>query len=209
MSQARVEDVDAIKQAKLALQKFQESANVALSEAESDLIRTMLWIDTEQSAFWQGQVRKRTALLSQAEERLRTKKVFKDSTGSKPSTIDEEKAVKVAKQRLEDAHHKVAAVSKWKRLIEKVAHDYKGSVQRFATTVQSSLPNTIARLEVLTRQLEQYIGYRPAEVVSGLASGLESTGSAGTSSADTSSMKRGDVDAPPPEVETPSQEKGV
>ena len=208
MSQARVEDVDAVKQVKLALQKFQESANVALSEAESDLIRTMLWIDTEQSAFWQGQVRKRTGLLSQAEERLRMKKVFKDSTGSKPSSVDEEKAVKIARQRLEEAHHKVAAVAKWKRQMEKISHDYKGSVQRLATTVQIEVPGTIAKLEVMARQLEQYIGYRPAEVASA-ATSVESSSAGGISGSEVTSMKRGDVDQPPAQDGKPSPQKGI
>ncbi|HRK29810.1 MAG TPA: hypothetical protein PLD59_01930 [Tepidisphaeraceae bacterium] len=197
MSQARVEDIDAVKRSKLALQKFQEAANVALSEAESDLIRTMLWIDTEQSTYWQGQVRKRTGLLSQAEERLRMKKLFKDSTGSKPSTIDEEKAVKVAKQRLEEAHQKVIMVSKWKRQMEKVAHDYKGSVQRFATTVQSSLPNTIAKLEAMTRQLEQYLGLNPAQAVS-TAGGIQGEPTRPAAADEGQSMRRAEAEEPGP-----------
>lgn len=207
MSQARVEDIDAVKRTKLALQKFQEAANVALSEAESDLVRTMLWIDTEQSAYWQGQVRKRTNLLSQAEERLRMKKIFKDSTGAKPSTIDEEKAVKLAKQRLEEANQKVILVTKWKRQIEKVAHEYKGSVQRFSTTVQSSLPNTIAKLEAMTRQLEQYMGLRPVEATSSSADAPPG-GIVGVASEAAGSMRRAEADEAETPPAKPPAEKG-
>ncbi|MCS7032787.1 MAG: hypothetical protein NZ561_02200 [Phycisphaerae bacterium] len=166
MSQARVEDIQYLKDFRLALQKFQEAAAVALTDAESDLIRTMLWLETEQASYWKTAVRKRAEALSQAEERLRAKKIFTDATGSRPSTVDEEKAVRIARQRLEQAEQKVAAVARWRRQLEKIAHDYKGNVQRFATSVQTMLPAAIARLEAMTRQLEQYIGLQPREVTS-------------------------------------------
>lgn len=213
MSQARVDDLDALKRFKLALLKFQEAAMVALADAEGDFTRTMLWLEVEQAPFWDAQVRKRQLALSQAQERLRMKKVFKDVVGSKPSTIDEEKAVKVAMARLEEANQKVANVKLWKRRMEKIGHDYKGSAQRLQTTVSASLPATTAALEGMIRQLELYIGLRPAEVASeaGPAAGVGG-GFAGVENAD--SMARGVVDEPPvraaePPTSAPARPAGV
>lgn len=197
--QARVEDIDHLKQFRLSLQKFQEAANVALSDAESDLVRTMMWIETEQFTYWHFQVRKRADKLSQAEERLRAKKIFRDSTGSKPSTVDEEKAVRLCKMRLEEANQKVQLVTKWKRQMEKVSHDYKGNVQRFATNVQALLPSAIARMEVMIRQLEQYIGYRPVEVASSTGETAPTIESSAIENE--SSMKRGIIDETPAATE--------
>lgn len=203
MSQARVEDLEALKNFKIALLKFQETANVALTNAEGDLTRTSLWLDIEQTPFWNVQVRKRAEALSQAEERLRMKKVFKDVVGTKPSTVDEEKAVRIARQRLEEARQKVAAVAQWKRRMEKIGHDYKGTVQRLATTVQSTLPATIASVEVMIRQLEQYVGLRPVEVQSE-ADAPRSPDATGSTVLPGGTMARapveGDQPEPPPEA---------
>lgn len=198
---ARVEDLEVLKRFRLALIKFQEAANVALTDAESDLVRTQLWLDVEQTPYWNLQVRKATELLSRAEDQLRQKRVFKDATGGRQSTVDEEKAVKLARARLEAAQQKVLKVAQWKRRMEKVGHDYKGSVQRFASTVQSQVPATIAALEVMVRQLEAYVGLRP----------IEATSTAGPADAaitvpapDAPSMARGRIDeaAPPDEQST-------
>src|SRR5947209_7152503 len=97
MSQyARVDSVEALKLFRLALAKFAESANTALADAEGELQRTLMWLETEQHTYWQGQVRKRTEILSKAKEALRMKKLFKGPAGGRQSVVDEEKAVQVA-----------------------------------------------------------------------------------------------------------------
>jgi hypothetical protein len=204
---ARVEDLEVLKRFRLALIKFQEAANVALTDAESDLVRTQLWLDVEQTPHWNLQVRKATELLSRAEDQLRQKRVFKDATGGRQSTVDEEKAVKLARARLEAAQQKVLKVAQWKRRMEKVGHDYKGSVQRFASTVQSQVPATIAALEVMVRQLEAYVGLRPVEAASTAG---PADAPAESSPSDAASMARGRIDepAPPEEQSSPDAPAG-
>jgi hypothetical protein len=166
MSQARVESLEVIKSFKAALVKFIESANVALTDAESDLHRTRLWLELEQSTYWQGQIKKRQELLARAEEALRSKKIFKDVTGARQSYVDEEKAVRIARARLEEANQKLAATQQWKRRMDKITHDYKGSVAKLATSLAADLPNAVVKMENLLRTLEQYIAAAPTEVTS-------------------------------------------
>lgn len=166
MSHARVESLDVLRGFKAALVKFIEASNVALVDAESDLNRTRLWVETEQLAHWNQQLRKRTEALARAEEALRMKKVFKDVTGARQSYVDEEKAVQKARRALEHAQQKMAATQGWKRRLEKVANDYRGNVQRLATTVGADLPAAVAKVENLLRSLEAYTAEGPAEVTS-------------------------------------------
>jgi hypothetical protein len=154
---ARVESVDALKAFRVALLKFAESANVALSGAESDIQRTLTWLETEQMTFWQGQIRKRHELCERAKEALRMKKLYKDSSGRSPSAVEEEKAVRLAQQRLAEAEQKLGNVKRYRLRLPKEIDLYKGSVQRLATDVQVDLPTAVSQLDQMCQSLEAYI----------------------------------------------------
>jgi hypothetical protein len=156
-NRARVESVEALKAFRRALFKFQEASNVALTDAESELNRTLMWLHTEQLSHWQTQIRKRTDLVSRCEEAVRMKKLFVDAAGRRSSAIDEQKALDRAKRSLEVAHEKFANTKSWSRKLEREVQTYKGTVQRFATTVQSDLPVAAARLESAILKLEEYL----------------------------------------------------
>src|SRR5438477_10854253 len=133
MSEARVESIDELKTLKTAMLKFAEGANVALSDAESEVIKTINWLEHEQTTYWNSQHRKLTELVGRCKEQVRMKKIFKDSSGRQQTAVEEEKALKVALRKLEEAEFKIAAVRKGLKRLEKEFPLYKGSVQRFAT----------------------------------------------------------------------------
>jgi len=159
---ARVDSVDALQLFKVALWKFQETAAVALGDAESDMHRTLLWLETEQDSHWQGQVRKRQELVARAKEAVRMKKIFKDSSGRQQSAVEEEKALQLALRRLSEAEQKLANTRRWSRVLQKEIELYKGSVQRFATTVQVDIPAAAAHLDSLSSKLDAYLAVQPA-----------------------------------------------
>ena len=100
---AKVESLDALKSLKRAVWKFSESANLALTDAEGEMTRALMWLETEQLQYWQTQLRKRADHVERCKEAVRMKKLFKDSTGRYPSTVDEEKALRLAMRRHEEA----------------------------------------------------------------------------------------------------------
>ena len=186
---AKVEDLDAIKSLKRAIWKFAEAANVALGDAESEMNRAVMWLEGEQRAYWEGQVRKRHALVERAKEAVRMKKIFKDSTGRQQSAVDEEKALKIAQKRLEEAEQKVIAVKKHTARLRKELLLYKGHVQRFATAVQNDLPMASAQLDGLLDRLQKYVALDVPETVRSTAS--TETGSDASVTQVTGSMSRG------------------
>jgi hypothetical protein len=156
---ARVDSIDAIRYFRAALVKFQESANAALTDAESEMHQAHTWLENEQRQHWQREIRKCHELLMRAKEALRMKKLFKDSTGSRPTAIDEEKAVKAAERKLAEAEQKAANVKRHLLKLPKEVQTYKGSVQRFATNVQQDIPLALAHLGEMVAKLDEYVNY--------------------------------------------------
>lgn len=196
---ARVDSVDTLREFRAVLWKFAEVGKAALGDAEGELSRTLMWLEHEQATYWAGQVRKRQQLVARATEKLREKKTFKDATGRLPSFVDEEKAWKVARARLEEAEAKAAAVKKYVRVLQKASDDYKGSVQGFASTVAHGIPVAVARLDKLAGLLRQYVELAPAG-----GGGAESAaGTAGGAGASTTAMARPADATPAPDDDLP------
>ncbi len=172
MAKAHVESIDAIRDFKVALIKFAQAASVSLSDAESELNRTQTWLETEQMTFWAGQIRKRQELVARAKDAVRQKKLFKDASGRFPSAVDEEKALSIAMRRLAEAEEKFTNTKKWARRLQRESDLYKGSVQRFATTLTGEVPVTVSKLERLVRALEAYIALNPTAELPATLEGL-------------------------------------
>lgn len=164
---AKVGDLNALRQLRAAIIKFAELADVAMGDADSDVQRTVNWVEHDQATYWVNQHRKRQEALVKAKEALRHKQIFKDPSGGRQGTAEEEKAVQIAIRRMAEAEQKMAAVKKWGRQLEKEFQIYKGSVQRLGTAVMSDVPNAIARLDRMLIALEGYVNLgTPSEVTS-------------------------------------------
>jgi hypothetical protein len=203
---AKVESIDSLKALRRTLFKFAEAANVALSDAESELTRTLMWVENEQTQYWTSQIRKRADMVSRCAEAVRMKQLFTDAAGRRPSAIDEIKALEKAKRALEVAQQKLANCKRWQRLLEKEVQNYRGTVQRFATTVQADLPVVAARLHNAIVQLERYVSLgMPIEQTS---TAIEAGASAAADSGEeTTSMKRAPADEPEEAEQQPDQQK--
>ena len=163
---ARVGSLDVFRQLRAALIKFAETANTAMGDAESEMQRLQMWVENEQSSYWQSQLRKRQAALVKAKEALRQKQLFKDFTGARQSYVDEEKAVAVAMRQVQEAEQKQVNVKRWTRQLEKEINLYKGSVQRFSTSVYVDVPGAVAKLDRMAATLQGYLDVAPASVAS-------------------------------------------
>jgi len=153
---AKVGSVDALKQFRANLIKFAEIGNVAMAAADSDIDRTLGWLERDQTTYWAGQLRKRHAEVMQREDELRQKKLFKGPDGTTQSVVDEMKAVAVAKRRKEEAEQKNIAVQRAIQILRKESMLYKGRVQKLATVLQSDVPRAVHRLDGMLTHLDEY-----------------------------------------------------
>jgi hypothetical protein len=159
---ARVESIEALGRFRNAMIKFAEAVDVALADAEGELSRTSVWLETEQLAFWQTQLRHRHEAVEKAKEAVRMKKLFKDASGRTPSAVEEEKALKLAQRRLEEAEQKLSATRKYAKVLQREFQLYKGGVQRLSTTLADAIPTGVATLSRFVDQLHRYVGFGPA-----------------------------------------------
>src|SRR5665213_4637479 len=168
---AKIQDVEALKEFRLALITFAEKATNAVGEADSEVQRVTSWVENEQTTYWSSEQRKRQAAVVKAKEDLRFKQLFKSPSGGKQSTVDEEKTLANCLRRLAEADQKIANVKKWIRQLHKEAHMYKGSVQRLATTVSVDVPNAAAKILRMLTQVEAYLALAAPDLGPAIESG--------------------------------------
>lgn len=191
---ARVESVDAIREFRVYLTKFQEMAMRALGDADSEIHSLTRSLEGEWLNHWTATIRKRQEILGKAEEAFRFKRLYKDSSGSTPSAVEEQKAVQVAKKRLEEAQTKLNNVKRATKLLLKASTEYRGGVGSFNNSVMAGMPAAIAHLGALLEQIEIYLGIA-AEGVGGEA--LAGIGGSGAEAENAgASMSRAADEAP-------------
>lgn len=153
---ANVQSVEALRFMRLAMLKFGETCNSALGDAESDVQRTMNWLETEARTYWQGQLTKRHAIVGRCQEAVRMKRLYKDASGRPQSAVEEEKDLKIAQRMFAESQQKLEAIKRYTGLLRREAENFRTAIQRFATVVQQDVPNAAAKLDVYVMQIEQY-----------------------------------------------------
>jgi hypothetical protein len=155
--QVRVEDSEVFNVLRVALIKFAQAADSALSNAETQVSRTHFWLEGEQTNYWQNQYRSRAEAVTKAREAVRQKQLYKDASGRTPSAIEEQKALTKCLAALEEAQWKLDAIRKWRPRLEKEADSYRGGVSRLRKTLEDDIPRAVALLERLAMSVEQYV----------------------------------------------------
>jgi hypothetical protein len=153
---ARIDSIDQLRVFRGHLVKFAERVMVSLADAEGEMQRVLVWLETEANTYWSGQIRKRHEAVEKCKDAVRQKKLFKSPTGSTQSAVEEEKALRIAQKRLEEAEEKLKNVKRYTPRLQKEVSIYKGGVQRLSTSVSSDIPTAVARLDRMTATLEAY-----------------------------------------------------
>lgn len=159
---AKLDSTDAIKTLRVALIKFAELGNVAMSSADSDIDRMIGWLERDQASYWLNQHRKRAEAVTQAEDAVRQKRLFKGVDGTPQSAVDEMKALAIAKRRKEEAEQKLNSVKKALQILKKEAQLYRGRVQRLSTALQSDIPQAVHRLDNYMQHVDAYLAVQSA-----------------------------------------------
>ena len=154
---ARVQSIDVLRDFKVAMLKFAHAAHVAVDEAESEVQRTLNWLETEQQTFWAGEIRRRSQIVQRCMEAVRMKKVFKNAVGGRDSVVEEEKALAIAQRKLQEAEQKLQITKQWARKLAKEILMYKGHMQRFSTAISADIPVAAGHLDRMLAALQAYI----------------------------------------------------
>ena len=155
MSAANV-SIDALRDFRVALVKFSETANVAISDADGEVHRTIHWLELEQLPYWTTQIRNRETVVQQWKDAVRQKTLYKDSTGRPQSAIDEMKKLGMAQASLVEAQERWTATKQYLRKLQKQQMEYRGQVQKLSLALAGDVRECLARLQSLQQMIAEY-----------------------------------------------------
>jgi hypothetical protein len=142
-----------------ALTEFRSDAQDALTSLSLALQHADAWLD-EQQQHWRRQIRACEEAVTQAKTELRTRQI-PDAFGHPVDCTVQEKNLRLAKARLEEAEERLAAVRRWMlRLPREVCDTYTGPAGHLASFLDGELPSGLALLTRQLNALEQYANLR-------------------------------------------------
>jgi hypothetical protein len=155
MPSANVRSLDALRRLHPALIRIQSDLAVALSGLRTELNRGLNWIDHDCPAHWQRQIRMGFDRVARARTELNRKQMI-TVAGHKADCIEEQKLLRLAKQKLEQAQEKVRICRQWSVKTHRNGDEYKSRIGRVEQSLAHRLPMLIANLERMIKALEAY-----------------------------------------------------
>ncbi|HEY1186361.1 MAG TPA: hypothetical protein VGE74_01835 [Gemmata sp.] len=142
-----------------ALTTYGDGLSEAMAGVDLEIRRAYDWLD-EQLKRWQRAVRDCEEEVVRAKAELSQRK-FPNWDGRDPDCTVQEKALRLAKGRLEHAEEKVQTVRRWLgRLPKMVDEMFTGSSRRLKSMLEADLPNALTELNRRIAALESYAGLR-------------------------------------------------
>lgn len=109
--QAKVTSIDVLESFRVALIVFLTESRRSLDEVTDAVRRTRMWLEQEQRAHWEGQLRRRQRVLQEAQAELFGAKL----SPLRDETAKQQEAVRRARRAVAEAEEKLANVKKWNR----------------------------------------------------------------------------------------------
>ncbi len=159
MSQANVRSVDALKDFKNALINYAEEARNALSGVDMDVRRTRDWLERDQLAFWQMQVKKRNEQVSQARADLFRRQISQSGSDS-VSDSDQKEALRLAIMRLRQAEEKLEKVRRWGPILQHAISEYNSASRPLGDRIAGDLVASLALLDRMVASLDAYMAIK-------------------------------------------------
>ena len=152
---ANVRSINAIRDFRAAIIEFAQTSGTALSESQSDVQRTIWWLQQERLAHWQRELKNRNRKLTEAKSAMEQKEI------QKVSTVLEKRQVTQWQARVAEAEDKIVKVKRWVRELERELIKFKAQSQRLGRTLDGEVPQVIAKIDRMLDSLEAYLHLRP------------------------------------------------
>jgi len=159
---AHVTSLDAMRDFRAALIGFREETISSLDAMRQEVHKAIDWLEHDRGVYWRERVRKGFDDISAARialENCRRRGV----AGHKPSCIEEQAALKKAKDRLATAQEKVELVRRWSQKVREEADEFRARVGQLSRCIENDLPQAVALLERMLAALEEYADLRTGE----------------------------------------------
>ncbi|MCS7160097.1 MAG: hypothetical protein RMJ19_06460 [Gemmatales bacterium] len=161
---ARVLSVEVLEELRAALVLFRQDASAALSSVALVIERAYVWLE-QQERFWKQEIRKREEAVSEARLELQRRKMM-EILDRPADTTEQEKALRRAQARLEEAERKLRAVKAWLVQWPRAVNEYRPIGQRLADFVDVEMLQLLAWMQGRIQALEAYLAAQPPAVAS-------------------------------------------
>lgn len=151
---AEVASLDAVRDWKAALGAFRGTAQEALVGVELAVRRACDWLD-ERRHFWQHELRRREEAVTVAKSELWRRKNM--PIVAHPDCTEQEKALRRALHRLEEAHEKLEKNRQWGIALRRAIEEYEGPARRLGHRLEADVPKALALLGDKIAALEAYV----------------------------------------------------
>ena len=157
---ADVRSIDAVRDWHAALIDYGDTLSEALAGVELEIRRAHDWLG-EQLSRWQHSIRERQEEVTRARAELAQRKL-PTFDGREPDCSVQEKALRLAKAKLEHAEEQVDKCRRWLGRLPKLVDElYVGPSRRLGNFVEGDLPKALSDLARRVAALESYAQLRP------------------------------------------------
>lgn len=159
--QAKVSEIDVLRDVKAALAKFAEEAGAVISGVDAEVARVGQWLSHDRPSFWKAEIRRREDKVQAAKAAISRKQL---SRAPEPaSVVEERRALQRCQHHLDDARARAEAVRRWAPVWDREALLYKSSCAGLSETLLRDIPAAMARLERMAAALHAYVHARDIE----------------------------------------------
>lgn len=150
--QAHVSSLDAIESFRSSLIVYLSQARPALEEVSANVMRTRNWLENEQRAHWENELRRRAKELDEAQQAL-----FSARLGAlrRESALDQ-MAVHRAKRAFDEAEAKLRILRKWCREFDGRVQPLVKQIEKLQTVLIHDMAKGVAYLTETVNLLETY-----------------------------------------------------
>lgn len=156
MATAKVRNIEAIRDFRVALMMFQQNVNDALVSMQEQVYSALEWMENDRPRHWHQQELKAFDQISEARIALETARMRKSMDDYRPSLIEEKQALQDAKDRLAFCQEKVRIVKAMSVKVRHEADEFRGRMSQLERLIETDLPSMIALLKRMLTALEAY-----------------------------------------------------
>jgi len=151
-SRAKVGSTEAIEAFRANLIVYISKARPTLEEISSDVLRVRLWVENNQRAHWEGELRRRSRELEQAQQELFSARM---SPIQKESSI-QYMMVHRAKRAVDEAQAKLRLIRHWTRNFDNRVQPLLKQTEKLHTVLAHDLGKAVADLTQILATLAAY-----------------------------------------------------
>jgi len=153
-NQARVTSTDALESFRASLIVFLGKARRSIDNVSDDVRRTRQWLQHDQRILWEGELRRRTKALQQAQQELASARL--NSKNQETALMARQAAVNKAQRAVSEAEDKIRKVKTWSQNFDNRADPVVKRLESLRQVLDQDMPKAISYLASAQRTLEAY-----------------------------------------------------